>query len=69
MTVRIAQTARVQKFFEEASGIDNDQGNPRMKAVVHRILTDSIKIIEDLKISPEEFWKAVNYLNELGSRQ
>lgn len=69
MTVRISQTADVQKFFEQASGFDNDQGNQRMKTVVHRVLTDSIKIIEDLQISPEEFWKAVNYFNELGSRQ
>jgi catechol 1,2-dioxygenase len=69
MTVRISQTAEVQKFFEQASGFDNDQGSQRMKTVVHRVLTDSIKIIEDLQISPEEFWKAVNYFNELGSRQ
>ncbi|MFP6847772.1 MAG: catechol 1,2-dioxygenase [Pseudomonas sp.] len=69
MTVRIAQTVDVQKFFEEASGFTNDQGNSRMKAVVHRVLNDTAKIIEDLQITPEEFWKAVNYLNELGSRQ
>ena len=69
MTVRISQTADVQQFFEKASGFDQAAGNPRMKAVVHRVLTDSIKIIEDLQITPEEFWKAVNYFNELGSRQ
>ncbi|WNW09985.1 catechol 1,2-dioxygenase [Pseudomonas sp. DTU_2021_1001937_2_SI_NGA_ILE_001] len=69
MTVRISHTAEVQKFFENASGFDQDAGNPRMKTVVHRILTDSIKIIEDLQITPEEFWKAVNYFNELGARQ
>ncbi|BAP45628.1 catechol 1,2-dioxygenase [Pseudomonas sp. 21LCFQ02] len=69
MTVRISHTADVQKFFENASGFDEDAGNPRMKTVVHRILTDAIKIIEDLQISPEEFWKAVNYFNELGARQ
>ncbi len=69
MTVRISQTAEVQAFIEQASGFDNDQGNSRMKAVVHRVLTDSIKIIEDLQITPEEFWKAVNYFNELGRRQ
>ena len=69
MTVRISQTADVQKFFEQASGFDNDQGSQRMKTVVHRVLIDSIKIIEDLQITPEEFWKAVNYVNELGSRQ
>lgn len=69
MTVRIAQTADVQKFFEEASGLSHEQGSARMKAVVHRVLNDTAKLIEDLKITPEEFWKAVNYLNELGSRQ
>jgi catechol 1,2-dioxygenase len=69
MIVRISQTADVQQFFEKASGFDQAAGNPRMKAVVHRVLTDSIKIIEDLQITPEEFWKAVNYFNELGSRQ
>lgn len=69
MTVRISQTADVQAFFEQASGFANDQGSSRMKAVVHRVLNDSIKIIEDLQITPEEFWQAVNYFNALGGRQ
>jgi catechol 1,2-dioxygenase len=69
MTVRLSHTPAVQRFFEQASGLDNDQGSPRIKTVVQRVLTDAIKIIEDLRISPEEFWKAVNYLNDLGSRQ
>ena len=69
MTVRIAHTAELQKFLENASGFDNDAGSARMKTVIHRVLTDTVKIIEDLRISPEEFWKAVNYLNTLGARQ
>lgn len=69
MTVRIAQTVDVQKFFEEASGFSNDQGSARMKTVIHRLLNDTAKLIEDLQITPEEFWKAVHYFNELGSRQ
>jgi catechol 1,2-dioxygenase len=69
MTVRISQTAQVQQFFEGAAGFDQDAGSQRMKNVVHRVLNDTIKIIEDLQITPEEFWKAVNYLNDLGSRQ
>ncbi|MGP0016818.1 dioxygenase, partial [Pseudomonas sp.] len=68
MTVRISQTAEVQSFFEGAAGLDQAAGNPRVKQIVHRVLSDSIRLIEDLRISPEEFWKAVNYLNELGSR-
>ncbi|MGY1917449.1 catechol 1,2-dioxygenase [Pseudomonas tolaasii] len=69
MTVKISQTESVQQFFKEASGQLNDAGNPRAKTLVHRILQDTVKIIEDLNVSPEEFWKAVNYLNDLGSRQ
>jgi len=69
MTVRISQTDAVQQFLEEASGVQNDAGNPRVKTLVHRILKDTVKIIEDLEVTPEEFWKAVNYLNVLGARQ
>lgn len=69
MTVRISHTADVQKFFEVASGFEQPGGDPRIKTIVHRVLTDTIKIIEDLSVTTEEFWKAVNYLNLLGSRQ
>ncbi|MGH8466200.1 MAG: catechol 1,2-dioxygenase, partial [Pseudomonas sp.] len=69
MTVKIAHTADVQKFFEEVSGLNNDQGSPRMKLVTNRIVNDVARIIEDLQVTPDEFWKAVDYLNRLGSRQ
>src|SRR5207253_710052 len=69
MSVRISHTASVQKFLEEASGNLNEGGNPRAKALIYRILRDSVNIIEDLEVTPEEFWKAVNYLNELGKNQ
>jgi catechol 1,2-dioxygenase len=69
MTVKIAQTEGVQQFLKEASGQLNDAGNPRVKTLVHRILKDTVNIIDELSVTPEEFWKAVNYLNELGARQ
>jgi catechol 1,2-dioxygenase len=69
MNVKISHTASAQKFLEEASGLFNEAGNPRVKALVYRILRDSVNIIEDLAVTPEEFWKAVNYLNVLGARQ
>lgn len=69
MTVKISQTESVQQFLKEASGQLNDAGNPRVKTLVHRILKDTVNIIEELSVTPEEFWKAVNYLNELGARQ
>lgn len=69
MTVKISQTESVQQFLKEASGQLNDVGHPRVKTLVHRILKDTVKIIDELSVTPEEFWKAVNYLNELGARQ
>ncbi|KJK06741.1 MULTISPECIES: catechol 1,2-dioxygenase [Pseudomonas] len=69
MTVKIAHTADIQKFFEEVSGLNNDLGSLRMKRVTNRIVNDVARIIEDLQITPDEFWKAVDYLNRLGSRQ
>ncbi|MNF61096.1 Catechol 1,2-dioxygenase [compost metagenome] len=68
MTIKLSSTESVQKFFQEASGFNNDQGSQRMKQLVNRILLDSIKIIEDLEVTTEEFWKAVDYLNRMGAR-
>jgi catechol 1,2-dioxygenase len=68
MTVKIAHTAELQTFFKEAAGFANDEGNSRLKTIVLRILQDSANLIEDLEISDDEFWKAVDYLNRLGAR-
>ncbi len=68
MTVKISQNSDVQNFFKEASGFNNDAGSSRMKAVINRILVDTAKIVEDLEITQDEFWKAVDYLNRLGGR-
>ncbi|MCP1606609.1 catechol 1,2-dioxygenase [Pseudomonas citronellolis] len=68
MTVKISQTAEIQKFFEEAAGYGNDNGSPRLKQIVLRVLQDTAKLIEDLEVSDDEFWTAVDYLNRLGGR-
>ncbi|MFW9081982.1 catechol 1,2-dioxygenase [Pseudomonas sp. P2757] len=68
MTVKIAHTAELQTFFEQAAGFTNDDGSSRLKNIVLRVLQDTAKIIEDLEISEDEFWKAVDYVNRLGGR-
>ena len=50
MNVRISHTASAQQFLEEASGQFTEGGNPRAKAIIYRILRDSVNIIEDLEI-------------------
>lgn len=69
MTVTISQTAELQAFFKQASGFNSDSGSSRLKSIILRILQDSAKVIEDLKITDDEFWKAVDYLNRMGSNQ
>ncbi|MFZ3206199.1 MAG: catechol 1,2-dioxygenase [Pseudomonas sp.] len=68
MTVKVSHTAETQDLFKEASGLNNEQGSPRIKQIMLRIISDAAKIIEDLEISDDEFWKSVDYLNRLGGR-
>jgi catechol 1,2-dioxygenase len=42
------------------------EGIPRTKAIVNRIVSDLFHTIEDLDVSPDEFWTALNYLGEAG---
>lgn len=68
MTVKISHTAAVQQFFEEAAGLGNEAGRTRLKRIMQRVLQDTARLIEDLEISEDEFWHAIDYLNRLGGR-
>jgi catechol 1,2-dioxygenase len=68
MSVKVTQTPEVQAFLSKIAGLDNTQGNDRVKQIVHRVVGDIFKTIEDFDVTPEEFWGAVYYLNELGAR-
>ena len=66
MSVAIVNTTKVQQLLTAASGLTSETGNTRAKQIVHRILSDLFKMIEDLNITPDDFWTAVDYLNDLG---
>ena len=66
MTVKTVHTAQVQALLEKIAGFDQEGGNQRTKVLIHRIMRDVFQIIEDLDVTPEEFWSAVYYINELG---
>ncbi|MDH0202563.1 catechol 1,2-dioxygenase [Comamonas aquatica] len=68
MSIQLFDTAEVQDFLRLASGLNQPGGNPRTKQIIHRILSDLYKAIEDLNITPDEYWAGVAYLNQLGSR-
>lgn len=68
MSVQIFNTSEVQDFLRLASGLTQDAGNPRTKQIIHRILSDLFKAIEDLDITSDEYWAGIAYLNQLGAR-
>jgi catechol 1,2-dioxygenase len=68
MTIKITQSAEIVSFFEQVSGFAEEQGNPRIKQIIFRVVQDIARIIEDLDISESELWKAVDYINRLGAR-
>jgi catechol 1,2-dioxygenase len=42
------------------------EGNARVRALTQRIVTDLFKTIEEMDVTPDEFWKATDWLTRLG---
>lgn len=43
------------------------EGNERVRRIVGRVVTDLFKAIDDLDITPDEFWNGVAWLTRLGA--
>lgn len=57
------QIDAVLNHIEETTG---QHANPRIAAIVHRMVRDLFYMIEDLDVQPEEFWSGLNFLAEAG---
>lgn len=66
MTVTISASPQVQSLLRDAAGYKQEQGNPRTKLIVLRLLQETVKLIEELEITDDEFWGCVEYVNRLG---
>lgn len=67
MSVKIFDGKDVQDFLRVVANLDGGGGNERAKTIIHRILSDLFKAIEDLDLTPDEIWAGINYFNKLGS--
>lgn len=67
MSVKIFDTPEVQEFLKTVSGLDKDGGDPRIKQITHRLLSDLFKAVDDLDITPDEYWAGIAWLNDLGA--
>ncbi|HUN41415.1 MAG TPA: catechol 1,2-dioxygenase [Acetobacteraceae bacterium] len=66
MSESLADSKDVRDLLMKVSGLGDDGGNVRIKRIVHRVVADLFRIIEEFDIQPDEFWTAVSYLTRLG---
>jgi catechol 1,2-dioxygenase len=66
MSGSLLYTQEVKDLLTKVSGLANDAGNPRLKRIMHRVMTDLFRVIEDFDVQPDEFWSAVSYISALG---
>jgi catechol 1,2-dioxygenase len=66
MNVKVFDTKEVQDLLKAASNLDGSSGDDRFQQIVHRLLGDLFKAIDDLDITPDEVWAGISYLNKLG---
>lgn len=61
MASTLLNSPEVQKLLDQLSGVENVGGNPRLKAIIRRIVGDLFATIEEFDISDDEFWAALNF--------
>ena len=66
MNDSLLNTHEVKDLLTKVSGLTNDAGDKRMKQIMHRLVSDLFRTIDDFDIQPDEFWSAVGYITALG---
>lgn len=66
MSASLLDRQDVKDLLTKVSGIDNDAGNKRLKQIMHRVIGDIFRTIEDFDVQPDEFWAAMSYLTAVG---
>jgi catechol 1,2-dioxygenase len=66
MSDSLMETKGVKDLLMKVSGLENGTGDVRLKHIVHRVVSDLFRTIEDFDVQPDEFWSAVGYLTRLG---
>lgn len=56
----------IEALLQQIESTEKDTGNPRVQAIVNRIVRDLFATIDEFDVQPHEFWSAVGYLTEAG---
>ncbi|WP_241610367.1 catechol 1,2-dioxygenase [Rosenbergiella epipactidis] len=69
MSTNIINKETLETFLTLTCGESHSQGNQRYQQIIRKIVSDLCQTIDQFDISDEEFWQAVNYINQLGERK
>jgi len=61
MTANLVNTSEVQTLLDKLSGLDQQAGDARLKAITRRIVGDLFATIEEFNVTDDEFWQALNF--------
>ncbi|MDF0544662.1 catechol 1,2-dioxygenase [Sphingobium sp. H39-3-25] len=61
MTLKLSDTAPVQTLLDRVAGLDVVSGNPRLKAIIRRIVGDLFATIDEFDVTDDELWTALNF--------
>jgi len=64
MLRNLVQSPEVQQLLNRASGIDEQGGDARLKAILRDLLEALMTIIEQHDVSEGEFWTAIKFLQD-----
>lgn len=64
MNSDFVETAPIQDLLDRASGVDNDGGDKRLKAITRDLIEAVMKVIVRHDISQSEFWSAIKFLQD-----
>lgn len=56
-----------ESLLERVVTSQQSPGNARVRQVTERIVSDLFRAIDDLKVTPDEFWAATDWLSRLGA--
>ncbi len=66
MSESLLERSDVEALLAKVSNLGEENGNKRVKSIIHRVVSDMFRTIEDFDIQPDEFWSAVAYITRLG---
>lgn len=57
----------VAQLLDRVNSVHIAEGNPRVRALVARVVSDLFKTIDEMDVTADEFWAATDWLSRLGA--